>query len=271
MPVSNHIVRSSGWLRVWLALVLFACVTVRAAEVIPPAPKDHFTDYAGVVSPATAQRLNARLIEFERETSNQLLVAVFSKMQTDSSMEDYTHRIFDRWRPGQKGKNNGAILFVFITDRKMRIEVNYGLEGVLPDITCKRIIEDEIAPQFKAGKYEAGLSAGIEAMIQATKGEYVGTGKTVVETRGRSGQGTSLLPLIIFLVFFFWIFTRAMRSRSGMYYGPRGRRSYGGWYGGGGWGGGGWSGGGGGGGFSGGSFSSGGGSGGGGGGASGSW
>ena len=85
-----------------------------AAEVIPPVPKEYFNDYAKVVSPATAQRVEQTLENFEQQTSSQILVAIYPKMQTDSSIEDYTVRVFQAWKPGQKDKNNGAVLFVFV-------------------------------------------------------------------------------------------------------------------------------------------------------------
>src|SRR3954452_15237344 len=118
---------------------LLWCFCITAAEVIPPAPKLYFNDYAQVVSPATAQQSNQTLEEFERQTSNQILVAIYPKMQSDSSIEDYTVRVARAWKVGQKEKNNGAILFVFTEDRKMFIQVGYGLEGALPDVIGKRI------------------------------------------------------------------------------------------------------------------------------------
>src|SRR5213593_5288096 len=136
---------------VWLFLALLA------AEVIPPTPKQYFNDYARVVSPATAAELNRQLEDFERATSSQILVAIFPKMQSDSSIEDYTVRVAQTWRVGQKGKDNGAVLFVFIQDRKMYLQVGYGLEGALPDALAKRIIENEIKPHFRRGDYDAGL------------------------------------------------------------------------------------------------------------------
>ena len=243
--------------RIFTALLLAVCWGTFAAEVIPPAPARYFNDYANVISPATATRLNTTLENFERESSSQIVVAIFPKMQSDSSIEDYANRVFQAWKIGQKNKNNGIALFVFVQDRKMRIEVGYGLEGALPDAICKRIIEDEIKPGFKAGNYDAGLTAGISAILAATKGEYKGTGGTVADGVSR-GPRTHTLP-----GFFVWIFFAAIvilpllsrRRRGGFYY------TSGGW----GSSGGGWSSGGGGGGFSGGGGSSGGG------GASGSW
>jgi len=239
--------------------ILLVGVRLFAAEVIPPAPKLYFNDYAQVVSTATASQLNQALEDFEKESSDQIVVAVFPKMQSDSSIEDYTVRVARAWKAGQQNVNNGVVLFVFIQDRNMYIQVGYGLEGKLPDALCKRIIEDEIKPHFKSGDYSTGLTAGVQSIIEATKGEYRGTGRTVADGRG---QG-SLVPKYLFVTLF--IFAFVIIAIVGK------RRRYGGWIissGGGGWsgGGGGWSGGGGGGGgFSGGGGSFGGG------GAGGSW
>lgn len=244
-----------------LLVVLFSSCVI-GAEVIPPTPKEFFNDYAKAISPQVARKLNDALTQFERETSNQILVAIFQKMPSDSSMEDYCQNVFRAWNPGQKDKNNGAILFVFLQDRKMRIQTGYGLEGALPDITCKRIIQDEIAPYFKKGLLDAGIATGVQAMIAATKGEYKGTGKTRNEIKRE--KGTDFSSMIFILVVALFVVLGRMRRSAGTSFDSSGRRNWNhGWHmsSGGGFSGGG---------FSGGGFSGGGGSSGGGG-ASGSW
>ena len=242
-----------------IILVLLLGLRLSASEVIPPAPAKYFNDYAQAVSSETAAQLNLTLENFEKESSDQIVVAVFPKMQSDSSIEDYTIRVFRSWKVGQKDKNNGAALFVFVQDRKLYIQAGYGLESVLPDATCKQIIEDEIKPHFKSGDYNGGLAVGVQSIIKAVKGEYKGSGRTVAQDRGQSPAKSSLIPtLFIVIVVLLIIFSRR---------GGRGTGFVSGWIIGSG-GGGGWSGGGGGGG--GGGFSGGGGSGGGGG-AGGSW
>lgn len=244
------------------------CLAAFAAEVMPPVPAKYFNDYAQIVSPPTASQLNQRLEQFERDSSCQVVVAIFSKMQSSSSVEDYTVRVAQSWGVGQKNKNNGAVLFVFIQDHKMYLQVGYGLEGVLPDALCKRIISDEIAPQFKAENFDAGLTAGVNAILAAAKGEYKGNGQTkaqpqsLILTGSPSHHSGSDIPppLFLFILIIIIIIILSLRfgsRRRGWYYSSGGSSS---------WGGGGWSsGGGGGGGFSsgGGSF--------GGGGAGGSW
>jgi uncharacterized protein len=211
---------------------------------MPPRPENHFNDYAGVVSAAAAQQFNQTLENFERETSDQILVAVYPKMQSDSSIEDYTVRVAQSWGVGQKSKNNGAVLFVFIQDRKMYLQVGYGLEGALPDALAHQIIDKELRPRFKSGDYEGGLRAGIAAILAATKGEYKGTGQTVADSGRRQDGGSSFSTLVSFGLFALLFFLFVFRRRSGYW----GGGYYGGWtYGGGGfsdWGGGGSSGGG---------------------------
>src|SRR6476661_3290376 len=189
-------------LRVALLVVFGLLVHAMAAEV-PAKPTRYFNDYASLIDPGTAQQLNQRLADFERQTSNQILVVIYPSLPADAALEDFTQDAFRAWKPGQQGRNNGAILFVFVNDRKMRIQTGYGLEGALPDAICKRIISDEMAPRFKAGDFAGGLTAAVNAMIAATRGEYTGSGRTVAESRAQARQGEgSMVDLIIFLVVF---------------------------------------------------------------------
>jgi uncharacterized protein len=200
------------------ALMAFAVTNLRAAETIPPKPAGYFNDYAGVVSKEAALRFNEQLAQFERETSNQVLVAVFQKMETDSSIEDYTQRIAQAWGVGKKDRKNGAVLFVFIEARKMYIQVGYGLEGTLPDATAFDITERHIKPHFKKNDYEGGLTTGIDLICKAIRGEYTGTGKTQLEEKSAAGSGHGLLIFIICVV----IFLFAIRRRRGGGYGYSG-------------------------------------------------
>ncbi len=195
------------------ALGFFWLVSTFAAEVIPPKPAKYFNDYASVVSPATAAQLNSQLEQFERDSYNQIVVAVFPKMQSDSDVADYCVRVFNAWQVGQKDKRNGAVLFVFVQDHRMFISTGYGLEGALPDATCKDIVEDVIKPRFKVNDFDGGLAAGVSAIMAATKGEYHGTGKTVAERNAHAN-----LPgvgVIIFFIFIFFIVAFVLsRSRN---------------------------------------------------------
>jgi len=226
--------------RIALCIAAFVAIQSQAAEVIPPKPANYFNDYAGVVSREAAQRFNEQLAQFERDTSNQVVVAVFRKMQSDDDVAAYTQRVAHAWGIGQKDKRNGIVLFVFTQDRKMFIQVGYGLEGALPDITAFDITEYRIKPHFRNNDYEGGLAEGIDSILKATRGEYKGTGKTVRE-RGPE-KGSTFIPNILLFFFFvmFLFFISRFRTSRGYHYSSGG----GGWawcLGGGGSGGGGWS------------------------------
>jgi uncharacterized protein len=213
------------------ALMAVTVANLRAAETIPPKPERYFNDYAGVVSKEDALRFNERLAQFERETSNQFVVAIFPNFASDTSIEDFAQKTFQAWKVWQDKKNNGVVLFVFVRDHKIWIQTGYGLEGALPDITCREIIANEIAPRFKAGDYTGGSSAGIDAIIKATRGEYTGPGKTVTEQNNRRSTGGGFVLFFIFLL----IVTFAMRMarrRGGYGYTSMGGPFIGGWSGG---------------------------------------
>jgi uncharacterized protein len=237
-----------------------------AADSTPPPPAAFFNDYAHLVSVDDAARMNEKLRRFAEETSTQLVVAIFPQLPEGAALEDFTVDTAQAWRVGDKKHDNGAVLFVFVKDRKMRLEVGYGLEGALPDAIAKRIIADTVAPEFRAGRPALGLDAGIDAMIAATRGEYKAGPR-----RARDGGGVPLVVVLIFIVLLVVFVSAASSNQATRIGGPSSRsRTYGRngpFWGGGGFGGGG---GGGGGGFGGGGFSGGGGSFGGGG-ASGSW
>jgi uncharacterized protein len=247
------------WVFGVLAFFLSLCFA-GAAEVIPPRPANHFNDFAGVVRPETATQLNRELADFERETSNQIVVAIYPRMQSASSIEDYTVRVAEQWGVGQKDRKNGVVLFVFPESRDVRIVTGYGLEGSLPDALAKQIIENEIVPRFRTGDFDGGLAAGVQAMMAAVRGEYRGTGRTAREAiRGPTGGGFGSIFGTIIVALILISVLRA-RSRRNVFYDRRGRHAP--WIGPGPWSGGGWHGGGFGGGRSsgGGTFSAGGGS-----------
>lgn len=215
------------------------------------------TDLTETLRPEELRALNDKLRRFEEETSNQIVVLMV-RTAGEESIEQYALRAAEANKLGRKGRDNGVLLLVAKDDRDMRIEVGYGLEGALPDAVCDQITRRIIVPSFREGNYYAGIDAGVEGIMAATRGEFKGDGK----------QGTSRkrsLPLfLVILIMIIAFFFNGFRGRR-RYIGSGG--SWGG-IGGGGFGGGGFSGGGGfggGGGFSGGGGSFGGG------GSSGSW
>ena len=217
-------------MRQFLQRLLFAAAlltggVLAAAERIPPAPARHFNDYAGVVTRQAAESLDQQLAQYERDSSNQLLVALYPKMESDSSVEDYTVRVAQSWRVGQKKTDNGAVLFAFMQEHQVYLQVGYGLEAVLPDATAKRIIENEIVPRFRQNDIDGGMRAAVAAMIAATKGEYKGEGRT--HGASQPQQFSSQWGVVALCVFLILLSTVARRrNRRGFVIGG----SRGGWW-----------------------------------------
>ena len=208
--------------RIAFCLAAFVAIHSQATEVIPPKPAAYFNDYAGVVSKEAANRFNEQLAQFERDTSNQVVVAVFPKMESDSEIADYTQRVAQAWGVGQKEQRNGVVLFVFTQDRKMFIQVGYGLEGALPDLTAFDITEYRIKPHFRNNDYEGGVAEGIDSIFKAIRGEYKGTGKTVRERHGSEGSSFAG-NLIFFLLFAIFLFVISrLKPRRGYHYSSSG-------------------------------------------------
>jgi uncharacterized protein len=218
-----------------------------AEEALRSPPNRYFNDYAGLIKPATAASLNGQLESFERSTSNQLVVAIFPELPDTMTVEDYGVQLYRAAKIGQKGKDNGALLLVFVKNRKIWIATGRGLEGALPDAICKRIVAEQIAPRFQTGDFDGGLTQGVQAMMAAAQWEYKGTGKTVYDQRRhRSDDGSWIIPVIFVLIFL--VFFMMAARRRGTIIGSGGGGPWfggGGGFGGGGFGGGGFGGGGG--------------------------
>lgn len=233
----------------------------------PAQLKQYITDETGTLTSSELSALSLKLSGFDKVTSNQLIVYVISSLDGES-LEDYSIRLAEKNKIGKKDKNNGVLMLVVKDDRKIRIEVGYGLEGALTDAICSRIIRNDITPNFKKGKYFEGINAGVDAIILVTKGEYKAEPENdKVSGGGECCFGIPIFVAVIFMFIFFFIITSFIRSIFGfgksIHTGKKGNWS-------GGWGGGSWSSGSSSSGFSSGGFSGGGGSFGGGG-ASGSW
>lgn len=147
---------------------------------IPDKPQAYVNDYAGLLSPAARAKIEAKLAAFEKETSNQVVVAIFNSLEGES-LEDFSMRLAEKWKIGSQKNDNGVILLIFKEDRAMRLEVGYGLEGVLPDALADQIIRREIVSAFRSGDFDLGVSRGIDAVINATQGEYRATSNNTAD------------------------------------------------------------------------------------------
>jgi uncharacterized protein len=167
-----------------LLLLIAGLPALAAGPPLPPKPAKYVTDLAGVLPAGRAAALNEKLAAFERETSNQVLVYIDRKIPEGTTLEELSSRTIREWGVGQKGKSNGVIFFLFTEDRKMRLEVGYGLEGALPDARAHRISDEIFKPLLKTGDTAGAMDSGTDAIFAALRGEpYKGTGRTAAETR----------------------------------------------------------------------------------------
>lgn len=178
-------------------ILLAGAVNSFALDV--PKLKGHVNDYAGMLSASTQRQLEVVLTDLEQQESTQIVVLTISSLQGDS-LEDFSIRVADAWKIGQKGRDNGAILLISKNDRKIRIEVGYGLEGSLTDLISGRIIRNVMAPQFRSGRFEQGISDGVAAMIGAVRGEF--TAEDVSRPTRQKQHGSPLVAIfaLVFLI-----------------------------------------------------------------------
>jgi uncharacterized protein len=180
------------------ALFLFVVPALHAQELVPVPPLTApVTDVAGTLTPDQSAALDARLRAFEQGKGSQVAVLIVPSTHPEE-IEQYAIRVADAWKLGREGVDDGALLLVAIQDRRVRIEVGYGLEGVLPDATANRIVEGDIVPAFRNGDYYGGIAAGVDRMLRVIEGE------PLPEPRRRSpAEGVpGLFPLLPFLFVF---------------------------------------------------------------------
>jgi uncharacterized protein len=154
-----------GWLLLWLLLAGIA----RAELAVPPLAV-RVTDQAGLLTDAQRQQLEQTLNAFEAAKGSQIAVLTVASTQPET-IEEYGIRVASAWKLGRKGVDDGVLLLIAKDDRKMRIEVGYGLEGAIPDAVAKRVIAEIITPYFKQGDYFGGIQAGVSRLIRLIEGE----------------------------------------------------------------------------------------------------
>ncbi|SEA56497.1 uncharacterized protein SAMN05660420_02480 [Desulfuromusa kysingii] len=225
-----------------LFILLLTCSAAFALNI--PAPTGYVNDKAALLEQTTKLKLEEFLRNFEQSDSTQITVLTIPTLDGEV-LEEYSIKVFENWKIGQKGKDNGALLLIAKEERKIRIEVGYGLEGRLTDLLAGRIIDNEIAPKFKQRDFDGGIVAGVIGIAEAVRGEYTGTGKA--SSSKKKGSPLGFLFLLFFLgPFLSRIGGRRSSRRSGVFIGGPFMGGGGGGFGGGGFSGGGGGGGGGG-------------------------
>lgn len=184
-----------------------ASVRLHAQDGGVPLLKRYATDLSGTLSKDELAQLESRLEDFDRSTSTQIVVLMVPTMG-EGSLEEVTLRVAEKNDIGRKGKDNGALLFVAKNERKIRIETGYGLEGALTDAIAGTIIRREVVPRFREGDFFGGISAGVEAIIAASKNEYT------ADEKKDEPQGKNALPVIVVAILIIVLVSR-MRGGGG--------------------------------------------------------
>jgi len=180
-------------------IAIFAIAMFVAATHVPAADVPYLTgrvvDDAEILSPPARDRIAGLLKAHDEKTSNQIAVLTLPTLDGES-VEGYATRVFEAWKLGQKGKDNGVLVVVVPKDRKMRIEVGYGLEGTLPDVAAARIIRNVMTPAFKAGDYDQGVGDGVAAIVATLEGRGDAAGAVnLADTETSSGGSKSSFEL----------------------------------------------------------------------------
>lgn len=202
-----------------LAVFLFVliCASGLAKDDIPE-PVGWVNDFAGVISPEYIDKLNSLIDSVEQKTASEIAVVTIGSIAPYDET-GYARLLFDKWKPGKKGKDNGVLILQAIKERRWRIETGYGVEGILPDALCSEIGRNIMAPYFKQGQYGEGLYRGVLAVTKVLNGEAL---PTVKEEAGGKEAPQAVIILIVIIL---WIVLKVML--------PFYTYGYGGYYGGG--------------------------------------
>ncbi len=180
----------------YIFAVFLGVLTYTSAFTLPVKPSGYINDYARVLSTTEVAQLEDEIHAFSESTTNEIAVVVVPDMGGET-IENYAIKIFDQWKIGTSKNDNGVLLLIAIQERKVRIEAGYGLEGALPDILTKQIIDTQVTPEFKDANYFKGISQGVHSMMKAIEGEYT------LEPTSQSKSITGKMIEVIFGILFF--------------------------------------------------------------------
>ncbi|WP_338529763.1 YgcG family protein [Nitratireductor thuwali] len=197
----RHLLDRAGGALAGLALLLAAALCAYAAGL--PALTGRVVDQAAIIDDATERQLVQTLADFEQRSSDQIVVATIHDLGGEA-IEPYANRLFRSWGLGQAGEDNGVLLLVAVDDRKMRIEIGYGLEGTLTDLHAKLIIDNTMVPAFRAGNFSGGIEEAVNDIIMVLEGNAA-----ELEARARrfaQDNEEPVWPIVLFLVVWSVIF-----------------------------------------------------------------
>lgn len=185
--------------KIFLLSLFSLLFTLAFAQDFPEKPNTLVNDYANVLSADQKQALENKLVTFNDSSSTQIAVAILKSIG-DYDINEYAVELGRKWGVGQNGKNNGIMIVVAVGDRKISIQTGYGLEGALPDIYAKRIIDNDIKPNFRAGNYYAGLDEATTSIIKYTRGEYKNDNPKASSKKGGSGSIVIIIIIVIVII-----------------------------------------------------------------------
>jgi uncharacterized protein len=186
---------------------------------VPPPPAQWYNDPAGLLDSSQAAALNTKLRDFEQKSGAQMIFYVFPSLEQES-LEDFTIHCAEKWKVGNKKYDNGLILFVFKQEKKLRIEVGYGLEPTITDAVSSDVIRNDIAPRFKEGDFAGGLNAAADDLMSRISGGNaavapVNNPRSSKDSSGESGQFFIFVIVMIFLFFILPVMRRSRRAGRG--------------------------------------------------------
>jgi len=196
-----------------ITIILFLIIVLPASAYYNPGtPTGFVNDYANVIEDSLQAQMENKLIEFEKETSNEISIVTIKNLY-DDYIENFSEKLFKEWGIGKTDKDNGVLVLVAVEDRKMRIEVGYGLEGTLTDAQSNWIINNEMKPHFQAENYGMGIDLAVDKIIDATKGEYVPSSSETSASKGSQGNAWNW-EFIFWIVMFGFMWLSAILGRS---------------------------------------------------------
>ncbi len=222
--------------KIYLALIFLIFPVFGYAENIPQ-PVGRVNDFANVIDSGYKEKLNSLIEELEEKTTAEIAVVTINSIAPYDEKE-YARLLFDNWKPGKKGKDNGALVLLAIKERRWRIETGYGVEGILPDGLCGEIGRNYMVPYFKNGNYGEGLYQGVSAIANVIAKDANVTLNTLgnfkespAEKQSSSDLLDGLFPMIFFLFIILFIVSAIFRAKGhggGGYYGGSGGGGFGG-------------------------------------------
>lgn len=201
-------------MKTFCVIVMVMLLPHLACALEVPQLRGRVNDYANLLSPGASQRLEQAIADFERSDSTQIVVLTINSLEGES-LEEYSIKVAEAWRVGQTKLDNGAILLVAKQERKIRIEVGRGLEGVLTDLVSGRIIRGDISPYFKKNDYDTGITAGVSSVMQVVRGEYRAQPRDLKQGKKSAEPVFTLLVFLLVAVVFLGSISKVLGGAAG--------------------------------------------------------